>query len=166
MTASGAAPVASSRYELLAAIAEFHAAYAQCIDDDQLEYWPGFFVEHCLYRIIPRENADRELPAAIMYCDSKGMLVDRIVALRKANIYPAHYSRHIIGTPLLQHTNGEIIRAQTNYVVLQTREGETRIFNAGKYVDEMTWVDGALKLRQRSCVFDTHQIDTLLVTPI
>ena len=48
----------TERQLLLAEIAEFNAAYAHCIDDDQLEQWPDYFTEVCEYRIIPRENVD------------------------------------------------------------------------------------------------------------
>lgn len=145
----------------------FNAAYAHCIDDDELERWPDFFADPCEYQVVPRENVDAGLPAAIMYCDSRGMLTDRVVALRKANIYPQHYSRHILGGTVIGKISGDTILSQTSYVVLQTRaDGETHLYNAGKYVDEMIWVDGVLKLRRRRCIFDTHRIDTLMVTPI
>ena len=148
-------------------IEALNAAYAHCIDDDRLEQWPEFFADPCEYQIIPRENADAGLPAAIIYCDSRGMLIDRVVALRKANIYPRHYSRHLLGGTLITGVNADVIASQTSYVVLQTRvDGETRVYNAGKYVDEMVRIDGALRLRRRLCIFDTHRIETLMVTPI
>lgn len=157
----------AGRQLLLAEIAEFNAAYAHCIDDDHLEHWPEFFTEDCEYRIIPRENVDLGLPASIMFCDNRGMLVDRVVALRKANIYPAHYSRHVLGVPVLLGDDGDVVRSQTSYVLMQTRmDGETRLFSAGKYVDSMVRIDACLRLKNRSVIFDTHRIDTLLVTPI
>ena len=65
--------------------------YVHCIDDDDLEAWPSLFASPCLYKIVPRENADLNLPIAIMYCDSQGMLQDRVTAHRKANLYGAHF---------------------------------------------------------------------------
>ncbi|WP_043110183.1 aromatic-ring-hydroxylating dioxygenase subunit beta [Polycyclovorans algicola] len=162
-----AAAMKVERHLLLSEIAEFNAAYAHCIDDDQLEQWPEFFTEDCEYQIIPRENVDLGLPAAIMFCDNRGMLIDRIVALRKANIYAAHYSRHVLGAPVLLETDADGVRSQTSYVLLQTRmDGQTRVFSAGKYVDVMVRVDGLLRVHRRTVVFDTHRIDSLLVTPI
>nr|ART35520.1 A404 [uncultured bacterium] len=155
------------RQSLLNEIAEFNASYAHCIDDDRLEQWPDFFAEDCEYQIIPRENVDLGLPAAIMFCDNRGMLTDRVVALRKANIYAAHYSRHVLGFPVLNDGEQGVIRSQTSYVLMQTRmDGETRIFSAGKYVDWMVRTNGLLRLKQRIVVFDTHRIDSLLATPI
>lgn len=151
------------RYEL----EELLYDYVQTIDDDRLEEWPDFFVDDCEYKIIPRENTDLNLPAAIIFCDSKGMLHDRIVALRKANIYPEHYSRHIVSNLRVVNESDGIIHAESNYLVLQTRmDGETRIYNAGKYIDQVVRVDGQLKYLKKTCVFDSHLIQTLLVTPI
>lgn len=157
----------AERQLLLTEIAEFNAAYAHCIDDDQLELWPDYFTEVCEYRIIPRENVDLGLPAAIIFCDNRGMLIDRVVALRKANIYPAHYSRHILGPPVLIESDDQLVHVQSSYLLLQTRmDGETRVFSAGKYLDKFERLNGLLRLKQRDVVFDTHRIDTLLATPI
>lgn len=152
---------------LVAQIDAFNTAYGHAIDDDALERWPDFFADDCLYQVIARENVDSGLPAAVMYCEGRGMLVDRIVALRRANIYPAHYSRHLIGGAMITARNGAWVHAQASYVVFQTREdGNTKIYNAGKYVDRFVWKEGALVLARRDCIYDTHRIATLLVTPI
>ena len=58
--------------------------YAHCIDDDRLEEWPGFFTEACFYQVISRDDYEQGLPAGVMTCRSRGMLVDRIVSLRNA----------------------------------------------------------------------------------
>lgn len=156
-----------STMELRYEVEELLHAYVQCIDDNELEAWPDFFVDDCVYKIIPRENADQGLPVAVIYCDSKGMLHDRIVALRQANIYAPHFYRHLVSnTRILGEEDGEI-RAQTNYLVLQTLlDGETRIYNAGKYLDRIVRVDGQLKFKEKLCIFDTYRIQTLMVTPI
>jgi anthranilate 1,2-dioxygenase small subunit len=151
------------RYE----VEELLHNYVLAIDDDRLEEWPDFFVDNCEYKIIPRENTELGLPAAVMYCDSKDMLRDRVVALRKANIYPAHYTRHIVSNTRIISEQDGVISAEGNYLVLQTRmDGATKIFNAGKYIDEMVRVNGQIKYQKKTCVFDTHLIQTLLVTPI
>ncbi|AIT82637.1 MULTISPECIES: aromatic-ring-hydroxylating dioxygenase subunit beta [Sphingomonadales] len=144
-----------------------NAAYCLCLDDGRLEEWPEFFVDDCLYQVIARENVDNGLPAAVIYCDSKGMLVDRVVALRQANVFPEHFSRHLISRAVLTGIDGDTVSAEASYAVLQTRnDGETRIYNVGKYVDRLLIKDGLAKLVSRMCVYDTHRIATLLATPI
>jgi anthranilate 1,2-dioxygenase small subunit len=144
-----------------------NAAYGLCLDDGRLEEWPEFFVDDCLYQVIARENVDNGFPAAVMYCDSKGMLADRVVALRRANVFPEHFSRHLISRAVLTAVDAHVVTAEASYAVLQTRnDGETRIYNAGKYVDRFLVEDGAAMLMSRTCVYDTHRIATLLATPI
>ncbi|EXS69433.1 MULTISPECIES: aromatic-ring-hydroxylating dioxygenase subunit beta [unclassified Sphingobium] len=148
-------------------IDSLNAAYGLCLDDGRLEDWPEFFVEDCLYQVIARENVDNGLPAAVMYCDSKGMLVDRVVALRHANVFPEQFSRHLISRAVVTGSDGNTVTAEASYAVLQTRnDGETRIYNAGKYIDRLLVKDGAARLISRTCVYDTHRIATLLATPI
>ncbi len=65
--------------------------YIDSIDSDRLEAWPEYFTQKCIYKIIPRENVERNLPISLVYCDNKGMLIDRVVSLRKANVYNLHY---------------------------------------------------------------------------
>lgn len=151
------------RYE----VEELLHAYVQCIDDDDLESWPDFFTDKCDYKVIPRENVDQNLPVSVIFCDSKGMLRDRIVALRNANIYAAHFYRHLVSNTRILSEEDGVITAQSNYLVLQTLlDGETKIYNAGKYVDQIVREEGRLKFKQKHCVFDTYRIQTLMVTPI
>ena len=84
--------------EIRAVVEDLLHTYVHCIDDDDLEDWPLLFASPCLYKIVPRENADLNLPIAIMYCDSQGMLQDRVTAHRKANFYGAHFYRHLVSS--------------------------------------------------------------------
>src|SRR5437016_11323779 len=73
-----------------------YTAYADCLDADRLEEWPEFFTEDCAYRVTSAENFEAGLPLGIIYATSKNMLVDRVMALRKANIYEPQRYRHLI----------------------------------------------------------------------
>ena len=143
------------------------ARYAHAIDDDALESWPGFFVDDCLYRLISRENHERDLPVAAIFCDSKGMLEDRVVSLRHANIYEKHVYRHVIGPVLIDDVADDVVRARTSYVVYRTRtDGVTAVYNTGVYHDVIVADGDELKFREKIAVFDTNVIDSLLATPI
>lgn len=155
------------RTELLREVTDLIALHAELIDDDQLEAWPDLFVEDCHYSVLPRENADRGLPVATIFCDSRGMLVDRIVSLRRANIFPVHHYRHIISTSRIHEVRSDAVVAHTNYLVLQTRNtGRSFVYNAGKYVDEIVFSSGKFLFRSKKAIFDTDLIDTLMVRPI
>ncbi len=148
-------------------VGELLNAYVQSIDDDELESWPDFFTEKCLYRIVPRENHERGLPAAVMWCDSRDMMVDRITALRHANIYQVQWYRHIISAPRILAVTGDEIHVRSNYAVFRTcNDGESTVYNVGRYVDVIVRDKDVLKFRERSVIYDTHKISTLMVIPI
>ena len=149
------------------AVDDLLARYARCIDDDQLEQWPAFFTEHARYIVRSQENASRGLPTAAMYCDSRAMLVDRVVALRNANIYESHRYRHLISCTVLEDITAQALTAVSNYVVFRTRtNGATDIFSAGGYRDRIVVECESLRFAEKRVTFDTDRIDTLLVTPL
>lgn len=153
--------------ELHYQVSKLLSDYVECIDDDRLEEWPDLFVEDCLYQVIARENADRGLPTSAIYCDSRGMLRDRVVALRHANIYAKHYYRHVLSNVNVKGVQDGEVLVHSNYVVLQTLvEGDTRVFNAGKYLDRIVATPDGLRFKRKVAVFDTYRIPNLLVTPL
>jgi anthranilate 1,2-dioxygenase small subunit len=153
--------------ELKSEVEDLLNAYAQCIDDDKLENWPDFFTDSCLYRIIPRENHEVGLPTAVMWCDSRGMLEDRVTALRHANVYQVQWYRHLLSNPVITSEDGNTFNVQSNYAVFKTcNDGESTVYNVGRYVDVIVRDNGVLKFKERSAIFDTHKITTLMVIPI
>lgn len=149
------------------AIEDLLTDYGHLIDSDQLEDWLDFFVEDCVYKIIPRENVARGLPLSLVLCENKNMLRDRIMSLRKANIYNIHTDRHLIsGIRVVGETDG-IHSVEASYAVFQTnQDGETRVFSVGKYVDKVVFVDDRPKFKEKIVVVDTASIPTLLATPL
>lgn len=159
--------VNASAFEIKAAIEELFHDYVDCIDNDELEQWPEFFTEECLYKVISRENYARNLLTCVIYCDSKGMLKDRITAHRHANIYEAHTYKHLVSGIRVVGQEGDIYLVRANYAVFQTRQdGITEVYNVGKYVDKVMFVDGEARFKEKLAVYDTAMIPTLLVTPI
>ncbi|HLH98051.1 MAG TPA: aromatic-ring-hydroxylating dioxygenase subunit beta [Xanthobacteraceae bacterium] len=147
-------------------IEALYAEYAQAIDDDRLESWPEFFAEDGKYRVTTRENYGSGLALAMMYCDGRGMMSDRISALRLANIYEPHVYCHLTSCVRVVEPAPEI-RAQANFAVIRTmQEGDQSIFACGRTYDRMVEVDGRLKFKDRLVVLDSRQVDTLLVIPI
>jgi anthranilate 1,2-dioxygenase small subunit len=141
--------------------------YVSVIDADRLEEWPNFFTEDCVYEIIPKENADLGLPMGIMHCFGRAMLRDRITSLRKANVFEPHTYRHMTSGLELTPVDADSVDMQSNYVVVQTlTDGESRIYQAGRYFDRVVHsAEGWLYQRKRA-VYDTSRVQTLLVTPV
>jgi len=141
--------------------------YAHAIDDDRLESWADFFTDDCSYRIINRENHEKGRVVGIMDCSSKGMLQDRILALREANVFEPHTYRHIVSATRITDQKGDVFSAETSFLVLRImQEGEMAVFCAGKYVDEIVTKGRTARFKSRIVVCDSNRIDTLIVIPI
>ena len=144
------------------------AEYIGCIDDDALERWPLFFTADGLYRIMSRDNYTRGLPAAFFYCRGQGMMQDRIMSLRRANIYEPHVYRHLVsGTRLIGEEAAGSWRLHTNFQVIRTMHtGEMAVFAVGFFDDILVERDSTWVFQEKTVVCDSARIDTLLVIPI
>ena len=156
-----------SDFALRIRVEDLYSEYAHTIDDDRLEEWPDFFTQDGAYRIVTRENRELGLPLHLIYCDGQGMMIDRITAMRTANIYEPHVYCHSISAVRVLGVEGREIRARSNFTVLRTMtDGQTLIFACGRTFDTLLDVDGELRLRERLVVLDSKRIDTLLVIPL
>jgi 3-phenylpropionate/cinnamic acid dioxygenase small subunit len=145
-----------------------NAAYARCIDNDQLEQWPDFFLEQCLYLITTADNYEAGMQAGVVYADTRAMLQDRVLAMRDANVYEEQRYRHIIGAPLVLEQNGDTATVESPFIVARImRGGATDVFATGRFIDRIVKTsDGSLKFAERVAVCDSTNIDTLLVIPL
>jgi anthranilate 1,2-dioxygenase small subunit len=151
------------------AVIDLVAEYGALLDRADYDAWLGLFAAACRYRVVPRENWQRGLPAALIFCDSRAMLEDRIMALREANKYNIHADRHLIGLPRLLTAEPDALSIEAPFAVYQTdQEGETRLFAAGLYRDrlELGGSEGGLKIRDKLVLLDTFAVPTLLATPL
>jgi anthranilate 1,2-dioxygenase small subunit len=148
-------------------IAELYTDYALCLDADELERWPDFFVEAAAYRITSAENYEAGLPLGLIYATSRAMLKDRVAALREANIYEPQRYRHLISAIKLLRDDGDSVEATANLMIVRTlQDGEMTIFAAGRYLDTLSREDGRWKFARKLVVLDSRQIDTLLAIPM
>jgi len=149
------------------AIVDLLYTCARSIDQDKLEEWPEWFTEDGVYRVIPRENLEQNLPLAVLFFEGRDMLRDRVTSLRQANIYNKHYSRHLITNILIEEGTDGRHRAHSNYTYYTTDlEGTTSLFSVGAYDDEIVFVGGQARLKQRTVILDTFGIANLLAVPI
>src|SRR5438876_3308720 len=136
----------------------FNAAYAAALDEQRLSDWVEMFTDDARYLVISRENADRGMPVGLIYCENKGMIYDRAFALEKTTMFAPRYLRHIIGNlQILGEAPDGAIRARANYVLIQVLydRPEAKLHQVGAYHDVFRRVDGALKLAERRCVYDS-----------
>jgi anthranilate 1,2-dioxygenase small subunit len=150
-----------------AAIEELLAHYAHAIGNDALETWPDFFVEDGQYLVTTRENHGKGWPIGIMYCDGRGMMQDRVTALRRAIVFEPHVYRHIVGSILIAAAPDGGYAVESHFHILRTNvEGATVTFATGRYLDEIVGDGGRMQFRKRSVILDSSRIDTLLVIPL
>jgi anthranilate 1,2-dioxygenase small subunit len=148
-------------------ILALQAAYIRCIDNNELERWPDFFVERCLYKVTSAENHRAGLEAAIIYADSRDMLVDRVASLRQANVYEKQGYRHILGLPSILRNGGGEAECETPFLVVRImHDGQTDVFASGVYLDTCRAEGGDLRLVKRVVVCDSSRVDTLMALPL
>ena len=155
------------RLRLWVELSEFQHRYVHALDNDQLEAWPGFFTEDARYEIIPKENFDAGLPAPIIYCRNQKMMRDRVVSLRHANIYEKHTYRHMVSGLVVLGEEDGVVKTLSSYIVVITGQaGESAVYQAGAYHDELVKADGQWRYKSKRVVYDTLRVATLLATPI
>ena len=148
-------------------VAELYADYIHCLDADELERWPDFFVEETRYRITSAENHEAGLPLGLIYATSRAMLKDRVAALREANIYEPQRYRHLVSGIRVDRDDGDALNTTANFLVVRTmQDGEMTVFAAGRYLDTLRREGGSWKFADKLVVLDSRQIDTLLAIPL
>lgn len=164
---SGAAADGVTDPALRARIEDFLGDYAHAIDDGRIEDWPGFFTADGFYQVITREGHEAGHPIGVMHCEGRGMMQDRVKAMRQANVFEPHVYCHVLGRPRIRETAPGVYAARTNMQVVRTmQDGDMDIFAAGKYLDAIVMEDGSPRLRDRRVVLDSRRIDILLVFPL
>ncbi len=154
--------------DLASRLIHLNSEYARAIDDARFEAWPALFFEECLYMLTTADNHAARMPAGLMYADSRGMLSDRISALREANIYERQRYRHIVGLPAVLSVEGGKVRTEASFLVVRImRDGKMEVFATGRYLDLVEEDSaGALRFRERVVVCDSNRFDTLVAIPL
>ena len=153
---------------LATGVERLYLDYAAAIDDDRLEDWPGLFTEECSYRIVSRENVRRGLPLALMRCDSRDMLHDRVHAIRNTAFYVGRTVRHLVGMPDARAVGDGSIAVTANFAVYESLpRAATTLLCVGAYHDVVVEDgDGELRFRQRHCVYDGDLVVDSIVYPL
>ena len=146
----------------------FYDAYFASLDEDRLEEWPDFFVEDCLYRIIPRENYEAGQRQCLIQGDSKNMLLDRVQAIRSTQVYAPRYCRRFYSGLRVINRAGNALDIRHNLLVVQTLVNRrSTIQGCGACHDRLILTEtGELKFVERTVIFDTEMIDNTLIYPV
>lgn len=150
------------------ALEDLYAEYARRLDDGPLSGWPELFTEACLYRVVPRENHDAGLPLAIMHCESRAMLADRVRAVAETIMHEPRYLRHHITNvvPEPHPDGGYALRA--NFSVIEVLQDELpRILCVGRYLDRVVEQPGGeLRFAEKLVIYDSVMVPNTIVYPL
>lgn len=148
-------------------IVEFLNDYCHQLDDCQVDGWSNFFLPDGRYQITTRENEEAGYPLGIIYCEGRGMMDDRITALKTANVFESHVYNHILGHAHISHKADNLYRVRSNFIVHRTMyTGEVQLFASGKYLDVIQCGVDGLAFKERRVILDSRRVDTLMVMPI
>ena len=140
--------------------------YAQAIDEE-VERWPDLFTEDARYRVTSRENYDRNLPLAPIYCDGRGMILDRAMAVRQTTVYATRFMRHAITNVRITESPDGSIAARANFAIYETFEDTiTRLFAVGRYIDTIVPSGDILLFRDKLCILDSNVVIGSLIYPV
>jgi len=149
------------------AIADFLERYCHTLDDGSIDDWSAFFEDDALYQVTTRENVAANRPIGIVLCEGRGMMDDRIRALKIANIFESHTFRHIVGRPRIEPEFEGRYRVRSSFSVFRIMyTGQTELFATGRYEDIVSVSDDGIRFAERVVVLDSRALDTLMVYPI
>jgi len=141
--------------------------YISVIDNNQLELWPGFFVDDCLYEIMSKENEESSMPAPLIRCEGIAMIRDRVVSLRNANIYEFPIYRHFVSGLSFERIDADSVSLTASYLVINTSPaGFSSVYQAGRYYDRLVRVGASWRIKSKRAVYETLKVQTLLAFPI
>jgi 3-phenylpropionate/cinnamic acid dioxygenase small subunit len=161
------APGLAVPLDLRVRLADLYGDYCDALDDCAFERWPEFFCDECVYKVMPRENFERNLPIALIYCESRAMLKDRVVALRETALYVPRVMRHLVSGLRIRELGAAGIRLTANFALIETLVDQpSQLFLCGTYRDLVVEESGTLRFAERICVYDSTIVPTSLVFPV
>jgi anthranilate 1,2-dioxygenase small subunit len=148
-------------------VQELIGEYAERIDEDRLEEWPELFSDPCRYLVISRSNFEAGMRQGVMYAATRGMLLDRVFSIRRANLFEPHRYRHVIGPIRLREVVEGMAIVRSHFIVARImHDGLTTLFVTGRYLDRIDISAGPYRFNERIVVLDSDKIDTLLAIPL
>jgi 3-phenylpropionate/cinnamic acid dioxygenase small subunit len=151
---------------LLRRVEALYYDYATAIDEE-IERWPALFTDDARYRAMSRENFDRNLPLAPIYCEGRGMIADRAMAVRETTVYAKRFMRHAITNVRVTDNGDGTLAARANFAIYETFEDTvSRLFAVGRYIDTIASAGNDLFFRDKLCVLDSNVVIGSLIYPV
>ena len=109
-----------------------YARYAALLDEGPLSGWPSLFAEAGSYKATSRENIDRGWPLALMLCESRAAMEDRVNAIANLSLTMPRRIRHMVSGLVVGPLTGGQVKAEANFAIFETLAGQQTVcFAAG-----------------------------------
>jgi 3-phenylpropionate/cinnamic acid dioxygenase small subunit len=162
-----AAPGVAVTMEQRARLADLYCAYDDTLNDGRLDAWPELFADPCLYKIVERASHEQGFPIAVMYCESRDMLMDRVIALRETALFAPRIVRRITSGICVRSVAADGLHLTASFAIFQTMPDQpSDLFLCGRSQDRVVEEAGALRFAERICIYDSTIVPTSLVYPI
>lgn len=144
-----------------------YADYCDTLDDGDFERWASFFTEVCSYLVTTKENVERGWPIALLNCESRGMIVDRTIAIQKTLYYLPRMQRRLVSGIRVTGVEGAGTLVRASFALFETLVGEhTTVLATGRSLDVVAHEGGALKFAKRVIIVDASLVPNSLPFPI
>ena len=141
---------------------DLYADYDATLDDRNLEGWLSLFTESCSYVVTTKENVDQKWAIALISCETRGMMVDRIAAIQKTMYFLPRQQRRLASG--LRVRDGQ---AQSSFAVYESVAAEpTKLLATGRTFDVLQYEEGRLKFASRRYVLDSSIVLNSLIYPL
>jgi len=158
---------ASNDWQIRAEIETLYARSAELLDEGPISEWPSLFTEGGSYKVVTRENIEQGWALALMLCESRAAIEDRVYAIEHLSLTIPRRTRHLTSA-LRIAAEGSAWRVEANFAVFETLAGaQTVCFAAGLYRDKIVReAGGALRFLERTAISDSALIRNSLVIPL
>jgi 3-phenylpropionate/cinnamic acid dioxygenase small subunit len=146
---------------------DLYAAYAHTLCDGDLERWPDYFTDDCLYKLISRVNYERNLPLGPIFSENRGALIDRVRALRAALVYAPRAVCYVVGGVRILGRAGDGWDTRSMFSAFETFvEGDSRLMMCGRTFDRVVLDGAAAKFSRRVVVYDNERVPSAVIYPL
>lgn len=153
--------------EVRTIISDFYTDYMLTLDDCDLNAWPDFFAEDCMYRVTAKENWDTNSPLSTIRCESRGMIIDRSLGIQETMMYAPRYTRRFQSSLKLTPGENGLVNAQSSFLCIHTLVDEpSEVAFCGIAYDKISLTGDKPLFVERICVLDTEMVRNSLIYPL
>lgn len=135
------------------------------LDDFDIERFVEEFTDDGTYRLIPRDNYDRNLPVCIID-DNKDRLRYRAKLITEHWHYEKFRETRVLSNTLISFPEKTLASSQSNFTVYRTdAEGRTSLHMVGRLEDRLVWLDGHWRMKDRLAILESYLPQEAIVVP-